>query len=109
MAIALKILGQLYPTANVATNLYTVPASTSCVVGSIVLANQGIVTDNITVSIRQAGASFNSKQIVLSLVSILPKETKSFGLGISLATTDEIWVTSLFGTTSINAFGQEIT
>ena len=40
MANALKILGQLNPTANTQGNVYVVPASTSAVINNITVANQ---------------------------------------------------------------------
>ena len=39
MANALKILGQLNPTANTQGNVYVVPASTAAIVNNITVAN----------------------------------------------------------------------
>ena len=39
MARAYKILGQQSPSANIQTNLYTVPAGNSAIISSITIAN----------------------------------------------------------------------
>lgn len=108
MAITIKVLGQSYPTANTATKLYTVPVDTSTVISSIVIANQS-TADTFTIAVRVLSAADSNKDKLYKLISINAASTFIATIGITLAGTDEIWVTSVNGTCSFNLFGQEST
>ena len=57
MATTRKVLGQVAPSATTDTTLYTVPAATSTVCSSLVVANRGEVTALVRVAVRVAGAA----------------------------------------------------
>lgn len=106
----LKVLGQSYPSANTATKLYTVPALTSAVCSSIVICNQSSSTaDTYKVAVRVGGAADSTKDKLYYSVTLAANDTFIATIGITLATTDEIWITSTNGTCSFNLFGQENT
>lgn len=108
MAEVYKVLGQTAPGAASLTDSYTVPASTSAVVSSIVVCNQGAAT-SYRLSIAVGGAADNVKQYLAYDRAIGANEVHTFVLGIGLATTDVVRVYATLATLSFNTFGVEIT
>jgi hypothetical protein len=110
MPTAYKVLGQIEPAAQVSTlsTLYTVPSSTSAVVSSIIVCNNGTAIDAVDIAVRVAGAAIEDKHYLYRDLTIPPRSTISTVLGITLATTDVLSIRSTMGTTSFNAFGSEI-
>lgn len=109
MASTYKVLGQQAPTGTTEVTLGTVPAARSWVVSSLVIANLTSTSAAATVSIGVAGAATSNANTIISSVPIDGDSTVSFSLGITMATTDVIRVTS--GTAnalSFNLFGSEI-
>jgi len=107
MAITLRVLGQVFPSAAVETTLYTC-ATTSAVISSLVICNQSVSTaDAFTVRICVAGAGDSTKQVLFSNANLPPNTMVPLTAGITLANTDVIKVTSANGTSSFNLFGQE--
>jgi hypothetical protein len=82
MPTVYKVLGQLLP-ASTSGTLYTVPAATDTVVSTINAVNTGSTTADISIAIRPAGATI---------------ETKNY-----------ITVESTTNDVAFNAFGSEIT
>lgn len=105
--MAYKILGQVYPSAAALTELYVVPASKETACSSINMCNQGTVADTIRVAVNIAGAAAASKAYIYYDLIIPAYESFEKVAGITLATTDQIEVYSLLGTTSFNLFGTE--
>lgn len=109
MAQTYKVLGQVAPTAATLTTLYTVPASTSTVVSSITVCNQSAVATTYRISIQVAAAADNVKQYIAYDAPLAGNETKTYTLGITLATTDVLKCYATLATVTFNAFGAEIT
>lgn len=109
MAIALKVLGQSAPGAASLTTLYTVPASTSTVISSIVVCNRSATPTNFRIAIRPAGAAISNEMYLYYDVAIAGNDTFVATIGISLATTDVVSVYATLATLSFNVFGQEST
>jgi hypothetical protein len=109
MAQAYKTLGQVAPGAATLTTLYTVPASTSTVVSTITVCNTAAVATTYRLSIQIAAAADNVKQYIAYDAPILANETRSYTLGITLATTDVLKCYATLATVSFSAFGAEIT
>lgn len=109
MATALKVLGQQAPSAATLTTLYTVPALTSTVVSSLVVANRSATATTFRIAIRPAGAAIANQHYLYYDVSIQGNDTFIATIGVSLATTDVISVYNTLATVSFNAFGQENT
>lgn len=108
MANAYKVLGQVAPSANTATTLYTVPASTEAVCSTLVICNRGIST-TVRVAVRPAGATLSDEHYIIYETPINGHESLFFTLGISLAATDVITVQSYLNNVSFSLFGSEIT
>jgi len=109
MAQAYKVLGQVAPTAATLTTLYTVPASTSSVVSTITVCNTSAVATTYRISIQVAAAADNVKQYIAYDAPIAANETKSYTIGVTLATTDVLKCYATLATVSFSAFGAEIT
>ena len=107
MATAYKVLGQSLPLATTLTDLYTVPASTSTVVSTIVVCNQGAAT-SFRISVAVAGAVDATSQYLFRDTDIAANTTYTVTIGITLATTDKIRVYATLATLSFSAFGSEI-
>lgn len=108
MATTYKVLGQSNPAATTATTLYTVPASTSTIVSTITICNQGIVNDTYRIAIRPAGETLTAKHYIAYNGVIPAYDSISLTIGITLATTDVVTVYADTSTLSFNLFGSEI-
>ena len=108
MADAYKVLGQSNPGAATLTTAYTVPAVTSAIISTIVVANRSVAT-SFRLAIRPAGAAISNEHYIAFDVAIGANETISLTLGITLATTDVVSVYATLATLSFNIFGVEKT
>jgi len=109
MAITYKVLGQINPVATVATTLYTVPATVSAVVSTIVMCNQANTATTFSIAIQPAGASVTTKNYLNYNTTIAANDTIPMTLGLTLAPTDVLSATSISGSVSFSAFGAEST
>lgn len=108
MAYTYKVLGQVNPTANTNTTLYTVPANTSTVVSTITICNQLSTTANFRIAVRPGGESISSKHYINYDTQVPGNDQIAMTLGISLATTDVVTVYANTANVSFNIFGSEI-
>lgn len=102
-----KILGQSQP-GTVLTDLYTVPASTSTLVGSLVVCNTGTTTQTFRVSTAIAGAADSILQYCFYEQNINTNETLMLNPGISLNATDKIRCYASNTAVIFNLYGLEI-
>ena len=109
MAETLKCLGQSAPSATTLTALYTVPASTSAVVSSVVVCNRGTANQTFRISVAVAGAADDNKQYLVRDMPIDSADTIALTLGITLATTDVLKCYASSTDLTFQAFGSEIT
>lgn len=110
MTDTLKTLGQSIPAGNTLTALYTVPAATSAVVSTLAVCNQSRTSSaRVRVSVAIAGAADTLAQYIVYDMLLIPSETQTFTIGVSLATTDVVRVQSDTGAVSFNLFGVEVT
>jgi hypothetical protein len=103
-----KVLAQSNPSATTATTLYTVPSSTSSVVSTVTICNQGSTAGSYRIAVRPAAASLAAQHYVAYDVPIAGNDTTALTLGITLATTDVVTVYASSATMSFAAFGSEI-
>jgi hypothetical protein len=109
MASVFKVLGQQNPGAASLTTLYTVPAVTSTVCSSIVVANRSATSTSFRIAVRPAGAAISNEHYLYYDIPIAGNDSFTATLGITLATTDVVSVYATLATLSFNLFGQEIT
>lgn len=107
MATTYKVLGQSAPSATTNTTLYTVPAATSVVASTLVVANRGAST-TFRVAIRPAGATLADEHYIVYDASLNQYDSTFLTLGITLATTDVVTVYAGAATLSFSLFGSEI-
>ncbi len=108
MPTVYKVLGQSAPSATTATTLYTVPAATSAVVSSIVIANRDASAATCRISIRPAGAAQANQHYIAYDVTVGASDSTVLTLGITLATTDVITVYASTANLSFSAYGSEL-
>ena len=108
MATIYKVLGQINPTANTATTVYTVPASTNTVISTVTVCNQAVTAASFSLAVRPAGEALASKHYVNFNTSIPANDTLALTLGITMAATDVLTANANTATVSFNAFGTEI-
>jgi hypothetical protein len=109
MATVYKVLAQAAPTTTAETTLYTVPSATSTIVSTFVISNITSTAATANVNICVAGAASANLNSFLKTVTIAANSVATFTLGLTLAATDVIKVTS--GTAnalSFQAFGSEL-
>lgn len=108
MTDTVKVLGQSSPAAATLTNLYVVPAVTSAVLSSLMVANLSESPQTYRVAVAVAGAADALSQYLRYDAVLLPNEARTIVAGISLATTDVIRVQSS-GNVTFMAFGVQVT
>ena len=108
MPTVYKVLGQANPAATTATTLYTVPASTSAVVSTVVIANQTATAATFRLSVRPAGAAQTAAMYIAYDITVGASDSTALTLGITMATTDVLTVYGSTATLSFTAFGSEI-
>ena len=109
MATVYKVLGQSAPGATTDTNLYTVPANTSAVISTIVVANRAGSAATYRIAIRPAGATLANQHYLAFDVTVGSSDSTTLTLGITLAATDVITVYTSTTNLSFSVFGSEIT
>jgi glucose-6-phosphate dehydrogenase assembly protein OpcA len=95
-------------TATTNTNLYTVPASTSTVVSTIVVCNQASSAGTYRIAVRPAGAAIAAQHYVVYGATVAASDSTALTLGITLAATDIVTVFASAATMSFTLFGSEI-
>lgn len=108
MTTTYKVLGQIAPTANTLTTLYTVPAATSTVLSTVTVCNQSNVAATFRLAVQPANAAIASKHYINYDTALPGNDTIALTLGITLGTTDVISANSSTSTISFSAFGSEI-
>ncbi len=109
MPETLKVLGQSAPTAANLTDAYTVPAATSAVVSTIMVANRSATATTFRVSVAVAGAADTVAQYQYYDIPIDGNDSFAATIGMTLAATDVVRVYATLATLSFSLFGTEVT
>jgi hypothetical protein len=109
MAVSYKVLGQVKPTADTATTLYTVPtgAGNYSVVSTLCVTSLTDVHTNIRIAVRPAGETLADKHYILYNNSLGGLQSKYFTIGITLNATDVVTVYDSAGSAAFSLFGSE--
>jgi hypothetical protein len=108
MPTVYKVLGQSAPGATTSTDLYTVPASTSSVISTVVIANRANTAATFRLSVRPAGATLANQHYLAFDVVVGANDSTTLTIGITLAATDVLTVYGSTANLSFSAFGSEI-
>lgn len=108
MAVYYKVLGQVNPTANTLSTVYTVPVGSSTVVSTLTICNQSANATTFDIAVRPSGASIDPKHYVNYRTPLPGSDTISLTLGMTLAANDVVSVNAGSSLVSFNVFGSEI-
>lgn len=108
MTEILQVLGQIVPSANTLTPLYTVPGGISASVSSVIICNQNLTTILFRISIAVNGEADDPKQYLYFDLPLESNDTFIATVGISLASGDIVNVQSDTANVSFNIFGVEV-
>lgn len=110
MPTTYKTLGQVQSTGAIGTydSLYTVPASTSSVVSSIVVCNQTASAQYFRIACASSSASINAKEFIAYGTLVPANDTIPLVIGVTLDTTvKHLMCSSTSASVSFSAFGAE--
>lgn len=106
--MAYKVLGQLAAAATTEEGLYAVPASSSAVVSTIVVANRGATAATYRLAIKPtAGTTLATNHYIAYDVTIAANDSTALTLGITLAATNAIRTYASNANLTFTAFGSE--
>lgn len=108
MANAYKVLGQVAPSANTATTLYTVPAATQTVASTLVICNRGVST-TFRVAVRPDGATLANQHYIIYDNILNANDSLFLTIGVAIDASDVVEVYAGTANTSFSLFGTEIT
>jgi hypothetical protein len=109
MAITYKILGQANPAATSNVFLYQVPAGNTAVISTLNICNTGTAGAAFRAMLRPANTATMAPQHYIAYDTIVPgNDTIVITAGLTLASTDSVYVYSNVSTLSFNLFGSEI-
>ena len=108
MAMTYKVLGQVNPTANTLTTLYTVPTGNSAVISTVTIANLDSIASSFRIAMRPSGEAVDNKHYINYDVSLAGNDTITATLGITLAANDVVSVNASSSLIAFSAFGSEI-
>jgi hypothetical protein len=103
-----KTLGQSAPAATTEADLYTVPASTSSIVSTVLIANRSSTEATFRISFSVGGAATATKDYIAYDVNLAGNGVQSFTIGATMAATDKIRVYASTANVSFTAFGSEL-
>jgi len=107
VADALKVLGQLDPSATTTTTLYTVPDKTMTTISSVVAANRTGSAITFRLSVHVDGAGADDKQYLYYDKSVAANDSLTIVIGITLNQDDVLKVYTSAVDMSFNLFGRE--
>jgi hypothetical protein len=104
------VLGQVFPSNQSETVLYTVPATTQAISSSIVVCNITTGTAKFRIRVKKTAAGDNDKEWIYYDVSVGPNDSYIAVIGITLNVGGSIKVRSDTGSAlAFTLFGVEIT
>jgi len=109
--MAYKVLGRKASAATTLEELYAVPASSSAVVSTIVVANRSASARTYRIAVKPAtGTSIADEHYIAYDVAIPANDSIALTLGITLAASNVIHVyASAASSLTFTAFGSELT
>jgi hypothetical protein len=108
MTTVYKVLGQLNPTANTQTTLYTTPVGNNTVISTIAICNQANTSTTFCVAVQASGAALQARHYINFNTPVPANDTITMTLGMTLGATDILSVNAASSTVSFSAFGTEI-
>lgn len=101
-----KVLGQVTPSANTATDVLTVGSGLQVVVSTIAICNRSSAA-TYRIAVRKAGASIDNKHYIVYDAALPANSSDLLTLGLTLEATDVVTVTANSANVSFNLFGTD--
>lgn len=109
MATNYKVLGQAAMTAETATDIYTVPASTEAIVSTVVICNRNSVANSFRLAVRPDGAVLADEHYIAFDTAVSGNDSTNLTLGLTLDAGDVITAyAGAASTISVSVFGSEV-
>lgn len=108
MATTYKVLGQSAPGAATETDVYTVPAATTAVLSTVVVANRSASAVTYRIAVRPDGVTLANQHYIAYDVNVGASDSTTITLGITMDAGDVLTVYASTGDLSFNVFGSEI-
>lgn len=109
MATNYKVLGQAALTAEVATDVYTVPSATEAIISTIVICNRAAAANTFRIAVRPDGATLANQHYTAYDVAIEANDATNLTLGFTLDSGDVITAYGgAISELSVSVFGSEI-
>lgn len=108
MALTYRVLGQINPTANTLTTLYTVPAANSTIASTLVICNLANTTASFSLAVQPAGAAIANKYYINYNTPLPPNDSITLTIGMTLGNTDVVSANASTNNVSFSLFGSEI-
>ena len=108
MATNYKILGQLNPTANTLSNVYTVPSANQAVISTVTVCNQSIADAAYSIAVSPGGEADAVKHYIVRGGTVPAADALAFSLGLSLGAGDVVRANTTSSNLSFSIFGAEI-
>ena len=107
--MAYKVLGQLAAAATTEEGLYAVPASSSAVVSTIVVANRGTTSATYRIAVKPTAATTLANNHYIAYdVAIAANDSTALTLGVTLASNNAIRTYASNANLTFTAFGTEL-
>jgi RecG-like helicase len=88
--------------------MLTVGAGKSVVASTLSVCNRGTTAATYRVAVRPSGTALANQHYMIFDASIMPKDTVTLSVGITMATTDVLTVYASSANLSFSLFGAEI-
>jgi hypothetical protein len=108
VTVTYKVLGQLNPSANTLTTIYTVPANTQAVISTITVCNLANAASTFKLAVQPGNAAIDNKHYINYDATLPAFDTVALTLGITLSQTDVVSANVGSANISLNIFGSEI-
>ena len=108
MTVTYKVLGQANPSANTPVTLYTSTSTFGTVISTLAICNVGNTATTFNAAVRIGGASTSTQQYFAYNTPLPANDTISMTIGITMAITDVLTVSSTSSFVAFNLFGSEI-
>lgn len=108
MSETLKVLGQVNPSANTETLLYSVPDSKLTSISSIVVCNTSGSEASFRIAVAVSGELTSTKHYIYYNQQLDANSSFVSTIGITMKALDELRVYSSSSSLAFNAFGAEV-
>ena len=109
MSTAYKLLGQITPTANAMTNLYTTAASTQAIVGTITIHNMNDANAAYSLLVRPTGDAQSNTHYIIRGGVIPARELITIKGAVAMNAGVLLAANTNYNNIVFNAYGAEIT